>query len=67
MITIFKASDFSEDESKSITSLKLSTLFWQENKDLNSTRRKKETERLNSLMERLQEEEKRHKVRVLIV
>ena len=34
------------------------------NKELNSTRRKKEADRLQSLMERLQEEERRHKEHV---
>merc|ERR1719402_2106347 len=49
---------------KEIKKLKEAPAKLHENKDLNTARRKKEAERLNNLMERLQEEEKRHKEHV---
>jgi len=49
---------------KKIKDLKEAPDKLKDNKDLNSARRKKEAERLNTLMEKLQEEEKRHKEHV---
>jgi len=49
---------------KEIKKLKEAPSKLHENKDLNTARRKKEAERLNNLMERLQEEERRHKEHV---
>ena len=49
---------------KEIKKLKEAPAKLIENKDLNSTRRKKEADRLQVLMERLQDEEKKHKEHV---
>ena len=49
---------------KEIKKLKEAPAKLIENKDLNTARRKKEADRLNTLMERLQEEEKKHKEHV---
>merc|ERR1719347_554172 len=49
---------------KEIKKLKEAPAKLADNKDLNSARRKKEADRLNNLMERLQDEEKRHKEHV---
>jgi len=49
---------------KEIKKLKEAPAKLIDNKDLNSARRKKEADRLNTLMERLQDEEKRHKEHV---
>merc|ERR1719187_2015047 len=49
---------------KKIQELKDAPAKLPENKDLNSTRRKKETERLTALVEKMQDEEKRHKEHV---
>lgn len=46
---------------KEIAKLKEAPAKLVNNKDLNSARRKKEADRLQSLMERLQEEERRHR------
>merc|ERR1712142_573771 len=46
---------------KEIKKLKEAPAKLIDNKDLNSARRKKEADRLNTLVERLQDEEKRHK------
>eukprot|EP00090_Calanus_glacialis_P000154 TRINITY_DN1009_c0_g1_i2.p1 TRINITY_DN1009_c0_g1~~TRINITY_DN1009_c0_g1_i2.p1 ORF type:complete len:1411 (-),score=541.96 TRINITY_DN1009_c0_g1_i2:289-4521(-) len=49
---------------KEIKKLKEAPAKLIDNKDLNTARRKKEADRLNTLMERLQDEEKRHKEHV---
>lgn len=49
---------------KEIKKLKDAPAKLADNKDLNTARRKKEIDRLNTLMERLQDEEKRHKEHV---